>query len=67
MVFDHVTYENFEERHVEDFQIEIELKSDYSHRVNLKMLSDDIEKNVAGLISSKTSKYIRGMQLLSME
>jgi len=64
MVFDQVTYENSNEK-CEDFQIEVELKSDYQHRVNLKMLTDDIEKNVSGLISCKTSKYLRGLELLN--
>jgi inorganic triphosphatase YgiF len=65
MVLDKVTYENYEGNKVNDFQIEIELKSSYPHRVNLKMLTDDIERNVNGLVSSKTSKYLRGLQLIS--
>lgn len=67
MVFDQVQYKNSYGKSVNDFQIEIELKSDYQHRVNLKMLTDDIENSVNGLIVSNTSKYLRGLELLSKE
>ena len=65
MVFDRVVYENLRGKQKNDFQIEVELKSDYPHRVNLKRLTDDLEKNIEGLTSSKTSKFLRGLQLLS--
>lgn len=67
MVFDQVIYKNSNGKQIEDFQIEIELKSDYSHRVNLKILTDDIERSVTGLTSSKTSKYLRGLLLLNQD
>ncbi len=63
MVFDNVSYETLDGRCIKDYQIEIELKSDYPHRVNLKMLTDEIEKQVPELNSTRTSKYLRGLQL----
>lgn len=62
MVFDCVKYCSGE-KEIEDYQIEIELKSNYIHRINLKVLSDEIEKNVSGLTSLKESKYERGLKL----
>ena len=50
-----------------DYQIEIELKSDYIHRVNLKMLTDDLERKVSKLESSTESKYKRGLTKLSVQ
>ena len=47
--------------------IEIELKSDYIHRVNLKMLTDDLERKVSKLESSTESKYKRGLTKLSVQ
>ena len=38
MAFDHVTYQDDSGHKAYDYQIEIELKSDYIHRVNLKSL-----------------------------
>lgn len=66
MVYDRVKYgKNNQEDMVSDFQIEIELKSQYQHRVNLKMLTDGIERVVKGLTVSKISKYKRGIELIN--
>jgi inorganic triphosphatase YgiF len=64
VVFDKVTYSNPEGKEANDYQVEIELKSDYIHRVNLKILTDDLESQISGLKSTKISKYQRGLQLL---
>lgn len=64
VVFDSVTYLNIDtEKRIDDYQIEIELKSDYEHRVNLKMISDFLEEGLNELISTKESKYKRGLKL----
>ena len=65
IAFDRVEYENFNGEKKKDFQIEIELKSDYPHRVNLKKLTDDMEKNIPDLEESSVSKYIRGLDILN--
>ena len=64
MAFDHVTYQDDSGHKAYDYQIEIELKSDYIHRVNLKMLTDDLERKVSKLESSTESKYKRGLTKL---
>ena len=46
---------------------QLELKSDYIHRVNLKMLTDDLERKVSKLESSTESKYKRGLTKLSVQ
>lgn len=68
MVYDRVEYsKEDQQRIINDYQIEIELKSQYQHRVNLKILTDDLEKDVNGLVNSKTSKYKRGIGLFDGE
>lgn len=66
MVLDNVTYINCNGKQAEDYQIEIELKSEYQHRVNLKVLTDNLEKNVSGLEMIDISKYARGMKMTDM-
>ena len=61
MAFDDVTYLSNNNAH--DYQIEIELKSDFPHRVNLKVLSDYLESQVTELIPIVESKYKRGLRL----
>jgi HD superfamily phosphohydrolase/uncharacterized protein YjbK len=61
IAFDNVTYENKKE--FKEYEIEIELKSDFIHRVNLKMLSDYLEIQVPELKASTKSKYKRGLEL----
>ncbi len=61
MALDDVVYKKNGET-VQDFQLEIELKSDSSHRTELKRLSEDLEKKIDGLTVSETSKYRRGLE-----
>lgn len=61
MVFDDVKYKNINGNEYSEFQIEIELKSDYPHRVNLKLLTDQLEKTNCELNISRDSKYRRGL------
>lgn len=63
MVFDNVNYININGKEKADFQIEIELKSNYIHRINLKILSDYLEQNVPELKPTCESKYRRGINL----
>lgn len=63
MVFDNVKYSNINGKESTDYQVEIELKSDYLHRINLKILSDYLEKNVSELEPMNESKYKRGLML----
>lgn len=65
MAFDRVEYEDEHGHKAKDYQVEIELKSDYIHRVNLKMLTDDLERHISKLESSTESKYKRGLAMLS--
>lgn len=63
MVFDNVEYINANGNVRPDYQIEIELLSEYLHRINLKRLSDYLEKNIPDLEPLNESKYKRGMYL----
>lgn len=68
MAFDDVTYLSNDDatylsNSAHDFQIEIELKSDFPHRVNLKVISDYLESKVTELIPIVESKYKRGLRL----
>lgn len=64
MVFDCVTYFNqTTEKKYSEYQIEIELKSDFLHRINLKQLTNYLDKNVLGLNATTDSKYKRGWSL----
>lgn len=63
IVFDDVKYINSYGVETSDLQIEIELKSDYLHRINLKMLTDYLEKNISELKPLNESKYKRGLTL----
>lgn len=65
--FEDITYQDDSGHKAYDYQIEIELKSDYIHRVNLKMLTDDLERKVSKLESSTESKYKRGLTKLSVQ
>lgn len=65
MAFDQVIYQDAKGHKVHDYQIEIELKSDYIHRINLKMFTDDLEQHISKLESSTESKYKRGLRMLS--
>jgi inorganic triphosphatase YgiF len=62
IAFDDVDYErNGKTAH--EYQIEIELKSDFIHRINLKMLTDYLEKSVPKLKPIYVSKYRSGLNL----
>lgn len=64
MVFDYVNYTNgVTGKTDQEYQIEIELKSEFLHRVNLKHLTDYIENNVVGLTPTTISKYKQGCML----
>lgn len=64
LVFDDVVYENLiNNESKREMQLEIELKGDYSNRVNLKRLSDFIKMNISDLQECKESKYKRGIKL----
>lgn len=65
MAFDRVLYQDGNGHEANDLQIEIELKSAYVHRVNLKRITDALEEEISGLESSTESKYIRGRKLLT--
>ncbi len=63
MVFDDVEYENINGNKKSDYQVEVELKSDYIHRINLKVFSDYLEENLPELRPMNESKYKRGTML----
>jgi len=63
VVFDDVLYV-IGENEVREYQLEIELKSDYSHRTNLKLLTDELESVVKGINITLDSKFKRGLKLL---
>ncbi len=50
LVFDSVTYENAQTRRShQEQQVELELKSDPTHRLNMQMLTQKLESQLAGL------------------
>lgn len=64
VVFDDVKYSNnMTGKSSSEYQVEIELKSDYPHRVNLKLLTDYLENEVVELKATSDSKYKRGLAL----
>lgn len=63
IVFDDVTY-CIDSREAKEYQLEIELKSDYSHRVNLKLITDELESRVPELTMTLDSKFKRGIKLI---
>jgi inorganic triphosphatase YgiF len=65
IVYDDVRYIDFSENERHDYQIEIELKSDYPHKVNLKLFTDYLEAEVPELKPTMQSKLKRGFELLS--
>lgn len=62
--FDDVIYQA-DTKEVKDYQIEIELKSEYLHRVNLKIISDYLENKIPDLITTTMSKYKKGLELIN--
>lgn len=64
MVFDDVSYKNcINDRYSKDYQVEIELKSEYLHEVRLRLLTAYLEDAVPELEINKLSKYKRGLLL----
>lgn len=63
LVVDNVSYHNLKNGvKAEEVQIEIELKSGYETRINMKELTDSIE-TIDGLISITQSKYARALAM----
>jgi len=63
MVFDKVTY--IMDGHIaRDCQLEIELKSDHSHKANLKEITEYLEREMPELTVSRDSKYKRGLRMI---
>lgn len=68
MVFDNVSYTNcINTKSANDYQVEIELKSEYLHEIRLRMLTAHLEDTISGLKINKLSKYKRGLQLTCQE
>lgn len=65
MVFDSVEYIGINKVCKKDYQVEIELKSEYTHIVNLNLLTDYLETNINGLKTTLKSKYQRGLEITS--
>ncbi|MGL5869605.1 CYTH domain-containing protein [Clostridium chrysemydis] len=63
--YDSISYKNMlgKEFHKES-ELEIELKSNYYHRVHLKKISDYLTSRICKLIINNESKYKRGMKLM---
>jgi HD superfamily phosphohydrolases len=67
IAYDIVRYNNIEGKQIlQDNELEIELKSNYYHRVHLKKLTDFLLENTNELIKNKKSKYRRGMEQINM-
>ncbi len=68
IAYDVVKYNNIEGKQIlEDNELEIELKSNYYHRVHLKKLTDYLLEQTDELIINNNSKYKRGMEQVIME
>ena len=64
MVFDDVTYHNCVNNQCSrDYQVEIELKSEYLHEIRLRALTENLERRISGLQINRLSKYKRGLEL----
>ena len=65
IVFDDVEYVNKDNgRKYKELQIEIELKSSVETRINMKGLTDDLEKEIKELKSIIDSKYHRAVEFI---
>lgn len=68
IAYDIVIYNNIRGKQIlQDNELEIELKSNYYHRVHLKKLTDYLLENTNELITNKKSKYRRGMEQINMK
>ncbi len=64
VAFDSVNYVNLKNNtSKKEYQIELELKSDYSHRDRLKTVTDEIEKRYEFLKPNYESKYKRAVNM----
>lgn len=64
VAFDSVNYVNIKNNtSKKEYQIELELKSDYSHRDRLKTVTDEMEKRYEFLKPNYESKYIRAVNM----
>ena len=62
IVFDNVEYMNIEtKKSYSEHQIEIELKSSVETRINMKGLTDELEREISSLQSISESKYHRAV------
>lgn len=68
IAFDSVEYATPDKsNNFREFQIEIELKSSYQHRINLQTLSNEMEHKLVGKLKiSNDSKYKRGLSNLGV-
>ncbi|WP_024831900.1 CYTH domain-containing protein [Ruminiclostridium josui] len=67
VAFDNVTYINLKNNvSKKEYQIEIELKSDYAHRDRLNTVTDELEKRYEFLKPNFESKYKRAVNLTSI-
>lgn len=63
VAFDDVQYENlFNKKQANEYQVEMEVKSDYLHQINLVQIATFLEKEIPGLELALESKYQRGMK-----
>lgn len=70
IAFDNYKVKNLINSSVPDlqrFQIEVELKSDYLQRVNLKLFADKMKKQIPYLKVNKESKYKNAMRIFSKQ
>ncbi len=64
VAFDDVNYVNLKNnKSNKEYQIEMELKSDYAHRERLKEVTDELEKRYKFLIPNYESKYKRAVDM----
>jgi inorganic triphosphatase YgiF len=63
IAFDDVRYKR-RDKSAHEYEIEMELKSDFIHRINLKMVTDYLESNLSGLSPTRLSKYKRGLNII---
>ena len=63
IAIDDVTYTNLHNKKThKECQLEIELKSSYQNRINMKLLTDEIEHNLGFLQAIDESKYQRALR-----
>lgn len=63
---DRVTFWHESKGEKKDYQIEVELESDYMHRVSMKFFTKKIEQKLANVKHEQYSKYIKGLDMLGI-